>query len=84
MPHTHAHIAQSAPVQAPRQARGSLADRVEAALTTVAELVLQDAAYLPLFERLEAEQAALQSQSAALERARQHLVKTRSAPASLL
>lgn len=45
---------------------------------------VQDVAYLPLFERLEAEQAALQSQSAALERAKQHLIKTRPAPASAL
>lgn len=51
----------------------ALEDRLRRALQTVALLVVDDPAFLPVFERLERELAALQSQSAAIERAKRYL-----------
>jgi hypothetical protein len=51
----------------------ALEDRLRRALQTVAQLVVGDPAFLPVFERLERELAKLQSQSAAIERAKRYL-----------
>jgi len=47
--------------------------RIEAALETLALLLEQDAAYLPVFRRLEAEHASLLEGQRALERAKRYL-----------
>lgn len=54
----------------------ALEDRLRRALQTVAQLVVDDPAFLPVFERLERELAKLQSQSAAIERAKRYLPVT--------
>ncbi|MDD9730441.1 hypothetical protein PVW46_11025 [Mameliella sp. AT18] len=48
----------------------TLLDRLRSAHQSVAELVLIDPVYLPIFERLEAELLAAQSSESAIERAR--------------
>lgn len=47
--------------------------RVQAALGTVAQLVVEDPTFIPVFERLEQELADIQTQSDAIERARKFL-----------
>lgn len=47
----------------------ALRRRLEDALMTLATLVAEDSVYLPLFQRVEAELAALDKQESALDRA---------------
>lgn len=51
----------------------ALEERLHGALAIVAQLVVDDPAYLPVFERLEQELSNLRSQRAALERAKRYL-----------
>lgn len=54
-----------------------LETRIIKALETVAMLVVEDPAYIPVFERLERELADIRSQNNAIERARQFLPMAR-------
>ena len=51
----------------------ALEARILAALGTVAQLVVEDPTFIPVFERLEQELADIQSQNDAIERARKYL-----------
>ncbi|MEO9515209.1 MAG: hypothetical protein ABJG55_05690 [Paracoccaceae bacterium] len=51
----------------------ALEARIVKALGTVAQLVVEDPAYVPVFERLEQELAGIRSRNDAIERARQFL-----------
>ncbi|WP_110815675.1 hypothetical protein [Pseudoroseicyclus aestuarii] len=53
------------------------AARIERALQVVAALVVENPAYLPIFERLEAELVAAQAKDAAIDRARALLLRGR-------
>ncbi|MEP2470714.1 MAG: hypothetical protein ABJH45_04035 [Paracoccaceae bacterium] len=51
----------------------ALETRLQAALGTVAQLVVEDPSYVPVFERLEQELVGIRSRNDAIERARQFL-----------
>ena len=49
--------------------------RIVDALGTVAQLVIEDPTYIPVFERLEQELADIRTRADAIDRARQYLAK---------
>ena len=73
MLHTSLHnLRTTRRVSAPPVAK-ALEARIVKALGTVAQLVVEDPAYVPVFERLEQELAGIRSRNDAIERARQFL-----------
>lgn len=73
MQHTAQHIPQTSGRVCAMPEAQVLEDRIRKALERVAQLVVDDLDFLPVFERLEQELAAIQSQNSAIERARQYL-----------
>ena len=51
----------------------ALEARLKVALGTMAQLVIEDPTFIPVFERLEQELANIQTQNDAIERARKYL-----------
>lgn len=54
-----------------------LRNRLENALATVAQLVIEDPVYIPVFERVEQELAALDAQSETIFRAREIAIRSK-------
>ena len=75
MRHAEPHIPRQQDVVIAMTASARLERRLLAALGVVAQLVVEDQEFLPVFERLEQELAALQSRADAVERARRYLPK---------
>lgn len=70
MQHTSLHIPQPARRASAICAAEALEARIVTALDTVAQLVVDDPTFIPVFERLERELADIRSQNDAVERAR--------------
>lgn len=75
MQHAEPHILLQQDGVTTLTASARLEKRLLAALGVVAQLVVEDQEFLPVFERLEQELAALQSRVDAVERARRYLPK---------
>ncbi|WP_157044612.1 hypothetical protein [Roseobacter sp. GAI101] len=73
MQHASPHIPQTARHASAPPAADVLEARIVKALETVALLVVEDAVYIPVFERLEQELADIRSRNDVIERARQFL-----------
>lgn len=73
MQHASLHITQPAEGVYAISAAQVLEARIVKALGTVAQLVVDDPAYVPVFERLEQELDNIQSRNDAIERARKYL-----------